>query len=199
MGRLTKLFGGLLREAPPEESLVGMSTTRLPGGAVIRVKANHPGAVYKKGDLIGTAYRVLGVLGLGGFSVVYLVYSTDTKSVYALKTLRDEYLGDRESRNQFSKEAKVWVDLERHPYVVRAHFVEELAGRIYIGVEYIEPDEEGLNSLEGYLGRRSPDLVQSLRWAIQFCHGMEHAQDCGIRCHRDVKPANIMITREGVV
>ena len=199
MGRLTKLFGGLLREAPPEESLVGMSTTRLPGGAVIRVKADHPGAVYKKGDLIGTAYRVLGVLGLGGFSVVYLVYSRDTKSVYALKTLRDEYLGDKESRDQFSKEAKVWVDLERHPYVVRAYFVEELAGRIYIGMEYIEPDEEGLNSLEGYLGRRSPDLLQSLRWAIQFCHGMEHAQVCGIRCHRDVKPANIMITREGVV
>lgn len=199
MRRLAKLFGGLLRETPPEETHVGMSTTRLPGGAVIRVKADHPGAVYKKGDLIGTAYRVLGVLGLGGFSVVYLVYSSDTKSVYALKTLRDEYLGDRESRDQFSKEAKVWVDLERHRYVVRAYFIEELAGRIYIGMEYIEPDEEGLNSLEGYLGRRAPDLVQSLRWAIQFCHGMEHAQVCGIRCHRDVKPANIMITREGVV
>ncbi len=199
MGRLTKLFGGLLRETPPAESLIGMSTTRLPGGAVIRVKADHPGAVYKKGNLIGTSYEVLGVLGLGGFSVVYLVYSRDTRSVYALKTLRDEYLGDRESRDQFSKEAKVWVDLERHPYVVRAYFIEELAGRIYIGMEYIEPDEEGLNSLEGYLGRRQPDLVQSLRWAIQFCHGMEHAQDCGIRCHRDVKPANIMITREGVV
>ena len=199
MGRLTKLFGGLLRETPPDDPQFGMSTTRLPGGAVIRVKADHPGAVYKKGNLIGTAYEVLGVLGLGGFSVVYLVYSRDTKSVYALKTLRDEYLGDRESRDQFSKEAKVWVDLERHPYVVRAYFIEELAGRIYIGMEYIEPDEEGLNSLEGYLGRRQPDLVQSLRWAIQFCHGMEHAQDCGIRCHRDVKPANIMITREGVV
>lgn len=199
MSKLTKIFGGLFRETPPEESHFGMSTTRLPGGAVIRIKADHPGAVYKKGDTIGASYRVLGVLGLGGFSVVYLAYSRDTKSVYALKTLRDEFLEDRESRDQFSKEAKMWVDLERHPYVVRAYFIEELAGRIYIGMEYVEPDEEGLNSLEGYLGRRPPDLVQSLRWAIQFCHGMEHAQDCGIRCHRDVKPANIMITRDRVV
>ena len=90
MGRLTKIFSDLLRETPPEESHLGMSTTRLPGGAIIRIKADHPGAVYKKGDMIGASYRVLGVLGLGGFSVVYLVYSRDTKNVYALKTLRDE-------------------------------------------------------------------------------------------------------------
>jgi len=165
----------------------------------IRIKADHPGAIYKKGDMIGTSYRVLGVLGLGGFSVVYLVFSRDTKSVYALKTLRDDFLEDRETREQFLKEAKVWVDLERHPYVVRAYFIEELAGRIYIGMEYVEPDEEGLNSLEGYIGRHPTDLAQTLRWSIQFCHGMEHAHACGIRCHRDVKPANIMINREKVV
>jgi serine/threonine protein kinase len=168
MGRLTRLFGGLLGETPSDGSHIGMSTVRLPGGTAIRVKADHPGAVYRKGDLIGTSYKVLGVLGLGGFSVVYLVYSRNAKNVYALKTLRDEFLEDSDSRTQFAKEAKVWVDLERHPYVVRAHFVEELAGRIYIGMEYIEPDEEGLNSLEEYLRRRPPDLLQSLRWSKQF-------------------------------
>ena len=199
MGRLTKIFGNILGEENDPGAITGMSTTRLPGGTVIRIKADHPGAVYKKGDLIGAAYRVLGVLGLGGFSVVYLVYSRDTRSVYALKTLRDEYLEDRETRDQFRKEAKVWVDLERNPYVVRANFIEELAGRLYIGMEYIEPNEEGLNSLEGYLARRPPELLETLRWSIQFCHGMEHAHACGIRCHRDVKPANIMITRDGVV
>jgi serine/threonine protein kinase len=165
----------------------------------VRIKADHPGAVYKKGDVIGGSYQVLGVLGLGGFSVVYLVYSRDTKTVSALKTLRDEYLEDRETRDQFRKEAKVWVDLERHPYVVRAHFLEELAGRLYIGMEYIEPNEEGLNSLEGYLARHPPDLTQALRWSVQFCLGMEHARACGIRCHRDVKPANIMIDRTKAV
>ena len=199
MGRLTKIFGNLRGDDEEDALRIGMSTTRLPGGTVIRIKADHPGAVYKKGDLIGASYRVLGVLGLGGFSVVYLAYSRDTRTVYALKTLRDEYLEDRETRDQFRKEAKVWVDLERNPYVVRAYFIEELAGRLYIGMEYIEPDEEGLNSLEGYLSRRPPELLQTLRWSIQFCHGMEHAGACGIRCHRDVKPANIMITRDGIV
>jgi eukaryotic-like serine/threonine-protein kinase len=160
---------------------------------------SHPHGVYKKGDFIGKNYEVLGVLGLGGFSVVYLVYSHESETPYALKTLRDQFLRDEETREQFRKEAKLWMHLERHPHIVSASFVEELAGRLYIGMEYIAPNEEGLNSLEGYFNRNAPDLHQSLRWAIQFCHGMEYAHERGIRCHRDVKPANIMITQEKMV
>lgn len=161
--------------------------------------AQHPAAVYKKGDFIGPNYEVLGVLGVGGFSAVYLVYSHATGSVYALKTLRDEFLADKETRDQFRKEAKVWVDLERHPSIVRAFFIEELERRLYIGMEYIPPDSRGLNTLEGYLRDSPPDQNRTLRWAIQFCHGMEYAHSKGIRCHRDVKPANIMITPDGKV
>ncbi len=168
--------------------------TQLKANAFTRV-----GAAYKKGDFIGQIYEVFGVLGVGGFSVVYLVYSHETESAYALKTLRDQFLEDHETRDQFRKEAKLWVDLERHPYLVSADFIDELEGRLYIGMEYIAPNEDGLNSLEGYLTHSPPDLTQSLRWAIQFCHGMEYAHSKGIRCHRDVKPANIMITAEKTV
>jgi len=62
---------------------------------------------YKKGDFIGQIYEVYDVLGVGGFGVVYLVYSHETKSVYALKTFRDEYLEDPQTRERFRKEAKV--------------------------------------------------------------------------------------------
>jgi tetratricopeptide (TPR) repeat protein len=77
--------------------------------------------------------------------------------------------------------------------------IEELSGRLYVVMEYIPPDEQGLNTLEGYLRRRPPDLAQSLRWGIQFCHGMEHAYSKGIRSHRDIKPADIMISQDGTV
>jgi serine/threonine protein kinase len=159
----------------------------------------HPGAAYRKGERIGKVYEVLGVLGVGGFSVVYLVYSHENQQAYALKTLRDTFLQDEETRSQFRQEAKLWIHLERHPYIVTANFIEELGGRLYIGMEYVAPDEDGMNSLEGHLAKRPPDLPQSLRWGVQFCHGMEYAHDRGIRCHRDVKPANIMISQERIV
>ena len=66
-------------------------------------------------------------------------------------------------------------------------------------MEHIAPNDEGLNTLEEYLKRRPPDLAQSLRWAIQFCHGMEHAYSKGIKAHRDIKPANIMIGQDKAV
>jgi tetratricopeptide (TPR) repeat protein len=159
-------------------------------------KKSQLGASYKKGDFIGQNYEIYGVLGKGGFGVVYLVYSHETEGVYALKTFRDEFLADQEIRKRFQKEASVWVELGRHPYLVRANFVDELSGRLFIEMEYIAPNEEGLNSLEGYLQRRTPDLAQSLRWAIHVCHGMEYATSKGVRAHRDLKPANIMISQD---
>ena len=190
---LAKLFRGSRKET--------LSRALRAGGRIQTgvEEQEYAGAVYKVGDFIGKSYEVLGVLGVGGFSIVYLVYSHETETPYALKTLRDEYLEDHETREQFRREAKVWVDLERHPYIVSAHFIEEFAGRLYIGMEYIAPNEDGLNSLEGYLAHKTPDLAQTLRWAIQCCHGMEYANLRGIRSHRDLKPANIMITQDGTV
>jgi tetratricopeptide (TPR) repeat protein/tRNA A-37 threonylcarbamoyl transferase component Bud32 len=159
-----------------------------------------PAAIYKKGDFIDEDHEVCGVLGIGGFGVVYLVDSHEfNRGIYALKTLRDEYLENEQTRERFRREANVWVDLERHPYIVRAHYVKKMAGRLYIAMEYIAPDSEGLNSLAGHLKRRPPDLAQSLRWAIQFCHGMEYAYAMGVRCHRDIKPDNILITSDHIL
>ncbi|MDP3111943.1 MAG: protein kinase [Thermodesulfovibrionales bacterium] len=154
---------------------------------------------FKKGDFIGQKYEVFGVLGEGGCGIVYLVYSHETKSAYALKTFRHEYLEDVTTRERFKKEAQVWIELERHPYLVRAYFVDEISGRLFIAMEYIAHNEAGLNSLDGYLKNQPPDLEQSLLWAIQFCHGMEWAFSKGIKAHRDIKPANIMISTDKTV
>jgi serine/threonine protein kinase len=157
-------------------------------------RAIHDAAL-QKGDFIDQIFKVQGILGRGGFGIVYLVYSHETKSVYALKTFRDEYLKNVAKRDRFRREANIWVDL-RHPYVVRAYLVVEIAGKLYIGMEHIAPNEQGLNSLDGYLKHRPPDLAQSLRWAIQCCHGIEYAYSRGIRSHRDIKSKNIMISQD---
>ena len=89
------------------------------------------------------------------------------------------------------------MELERHPYLVRAFFVREISNRLYIAMDYIAPNEQGINTLAGFLEHCPPTLEQSLRWAIQVCYGMEHAYSKGVRAHRDLKPENIMINQEG--
>ena len=167
-------------------------------------------------------FEVQGVLGRGGFGVVYLVVlylpegiytfggsrdkrpiSRGTKSTryfpFALKTFRDEYMAYPQVRQRFRHEAQVLVELDRHPHLLEASFVQEIAGRLYIATEWVAPNAEGLNSLEEYLQHRAPDFAQSLRWAIECCYGMEYAYSKGLRCHRDLKPGNILITKDRTV
>jgi len=160
---------------------------------------DRPAAPPVPDALLGGRYEVGRVLGEGAFGVVTLAYDHEAKVGCALKTLRDDYWADRQARATFEKEAGVWAGLERHPYLVRAHAVEEIGGSIYLAMDYVAPEEPGLGSLEGHLARRPPSLARSLRWGIQLCHGMEHANARGIRCHRNVKPSNILVGQDGAV
>jgi tetratricopeptide (TPR) repeat protein len=185
------------------------ATTAAPGPIVVELparpdpppaEATSPRLLpYKVGDFVGESLQIQALLGEGGFGVVYRALSFTTKTTYALKTIRDELLRDDAARAMFRKEAQIWIDLERHPHLVQLHFIEEVAGRLFLAMEYVAPDGDGLMSLEGHLKRRPPDLARSLRWAIELCHGMEYAYGRGVRCHRDIKPANILIASDGKV
>lgn len=158
-----------------------------------------PAASFKRGDVIGQKYEVLDIVGEGGFGVVYRVRSRSPEAVYALKTIREELLADAKVREMFLREAHLWTELERHPYLVRAFFVDELHGRYYIAMEYVAPGVDRPHGLDGWLRSRPIPLETALRWAVEVCHGMEHAASRGVRCHRDLKPANILIAGDGSV
>ncbi|MBI5200304.1 MAG: tetratricopeptide repeat protein [Elusimicrobia bacterium] len=192
---LTQARSGL--KAGPEAQAV--ETTGAGHGVARATAASQEGAAAPGTELLGGKYEVLGVLGEGGFGVVYRVYSRETRMVYALKTFREEYLADAGTRDLFKKEAQVWLDLGAHPYVVRAHYVDELNGRLYIAMEYLPGDRERPNSLEGWLRKGPVELDRLLRWSVQFCHGMEHSARRGIQAHRDIKPANILVARDGTL
>src|SRR5438093_6492688 len=130
--------------------------------------------MYREGDRIGQQYRVLRILGRGGFGVVYLVSSLESGFVCALKTFRDEYLQEKKTRDRFRQEAGVWVDVGEHPNLVRAYLAHEIEGRLHVAMEYVAPNEKGLNSLQGYLDSQPPNLEETLHWSVQFCNGMEH-------------------------
>ena len=145
--------------------------------------------------ILGNRYVVHQVLGEGGFGIVYLVLDKIDNNIYALKTFKDEYFKDIESRKRFIKEALLWINLDKHPNIVRAFYIDEIEGRQFIKLEYIPKNRYGLNTLTDYLFELPPDLKQATTWAIQFCYAMEYAYSKGIRAHRDIKPDNILITQ----
>ena len=142
--------------------------------------------------------RILGGPGKSGMGIVYVCYDHEQKNVVALKTFQDEYLTSKKARNSFKKEALLWVMLDRHPYIVRAFLVQELDYRLFVVCEFVAPDDEERNTLTHYL-RQPVSLKQALIWSIQFCDGMEYAVSKGVSPHRDIKPDNIMITRDGML
>ena len=153
----------------------------------------------QRGDFIGDMFQVIEILGEGGFGIVYLARSLASNDIVALKTLRGELLRDAKTRALFEKEARIWMELGTHPNLVRARWVDEVGGRLYIAMEYVQGGAGRANGLEGHLEKGPIPTVRALLWAIQFCRGMEYAISKGIRCHRDIKPANILIGSDGVV
>ena len=141
------------------------------------------------------------ILGKGGFGEVYLVYDLTVREVYALKTIGSEYLADPTSKQAFKKEALLWVNLDEHPFIVAARWVDEFSGRPFVVMDHIAPDAWGRVSLAEYLAHPhgSLDMDRTMTWAVEFCHGMEHANRHGIRSHRDIKPSNILITQDGTL
>lgn len=92
---------------------------------------SSPWEPYKSGDVIAEKYEVLRVLGKGGFGIVYHVRFPETGEDFALKTFKDELTADPAALEAFKKEALAWVNLERHPFILPAIWVEEIRhGRV---------------------------------------------------------------------
>ncbi len=154
---------------------------------------------FKPGHIVAGHLKVHKIVGAGGFGVVYLVTDENDGGVGALKALHPRLLADQKSKEKFEKELMLWVRLGEHPHIVSARAVLPEGAQLVVFMDYVAADHAGRITLQDHLNLCTEPLPAevALRWAIQFCHAMEHAAASGITAHRDIKPANILVDQNG--
>jgi serine/threonine protein kinase/tetratricopeptide (TPR) repeat protein len=137
-------------------------------------------------------YRILEQLGAGGMGEVYLAEDMKLGRKVAIKILSEEYTTNRDRLQRFEQEASAASNLN-HPNILTIHEVGTDDGRHYIATEYID----GLTLRRKALA--SPlEVSEILDIAVQVASALEEAHAAGI-VHRDIKPDNIMVRRNGYV
>jgi serine/threonine protein kinase/tetratricopeptide (TPR) repeat protein len=145
------------------------------------------------GSTLAGRFEVIEELGKGGMGRVYKVFDTKTKEKIALKLLKPEVSSDDEAIERFGNELRFARKIS-HRNVCRMYDLGEEKGTHYITMEYV-PGEDLKNMLR-MMGLMSPG--KTLYIARQVCEGLAEAHRLGV-VHRDLKPQNIMIDRDGNV
>ena len=135
-------------------------------------------------------YKILAKIGEGGMGVVYRAEDTGLRRTVALKFLSKEFTTDPEAKERFIQEAQAAAVLD-HPNICTVHEIDEVEGQTFIVMAYIKGE-----SLKNRLASGPLDINEALRIVFQVTEGLQEAHENGI-IHRDVKPANIMLTAKG--
>lgn len=145
------------------------------------------------GRVLSGRYVVEAVVGTGGMAVVYRAYDRVRKQTVALKVLRPEYESDLEFVRRFSREAEAASKVS-HENIANLLDVGIDGDVRYIVMEFV--DGQTLKDMIRAQGRIKPD--QALRMTIRILAAVDHAHRNGI-VHRDIKPQNILVDRQGHV
>ncbi|MFV1986156.1 MAG: protein kinase [Gemmatimonadota bacterium] len=137
-------------------------------------------------------YEVLEQLGRGGMGVVYKALDTRLNRHVALKFLPPEMTSDDEARQRFTTEAQAASALD-HPNICTIYEIDaDPDGRMFIAMAFYDGE-----TLKQRIDRGPLAINEALEIAVQMARGLAKAHAAGI-VHRDVKPANVMITGDGL-
>lgn len=138
-------------------------------------------------------YKLLGHLGTGGMSSVYLAEHPVMERLVAIKVLPRRFVEDQNYLDRFKREARAVAALD-HPNIVRAHDIDQHDKRHFIVMEYVDGrDLQKMVKDDGPL-----PAVEAADYIAQAALGLQHAHDAGL-VHRDVKPANCLVDTKGVL
>lgn len=145
------------------------------------------------GDMLDNRYELLELIGTGGMSNVYKAKCHRLNRLVAIKILKSDLAEDAEFRRRFRDESLAVAALS-HANIVSVYDVSSSEGVEYIVMELID----GI-TLKQYMERRGQmDWREALHFITQIMRGLSHAHSRGI-IHRDIKPQNIMVLRDGSV
>lgn len=147
----------------------------------------------RKGMFISDRYEIIDKVGSGGMSDVYKAKCHKLNRYVAIKVLKQEFSDDKSFVSKFRVEAQSAAGLS-HPNIVNVFDVGEDNGLYYIVMELIE----GI-TLKRYIDRKGQlSVKEAVSILIQISQGIEAAHNNHI-IHRDIKPQNIIISKEGKV
>lgn len=145
------------------------------------------------GTMLDDRYEILEVIGTGGMAVVYKAMCHRLNRYVAVKILRDELANDEEFRQRFQTEAQA-VAMLSHPNIVSVYDVSHSDDVEYIVMELIE----GVTLMQYMKKKGALGWKEALHFAVQISKALEQAHEKGI-VHRDIKPQNIMILKDGTI
>jgi serine/threonine protein kinase/tetratricopeptide (TPR) repeat protein len=143
------------------------------------------------GSTFAGRYQIIEQLGQGGMGKVYKVLDKEVNAKIALKLIKPEIASDKKTIERFRNELKVARDIA-HKNVCRMYDLGKEEGAYYITMEYVSGED--LKSFIRRAGYLSPGKAITI--ANQVCEGLTEAHRLGV-IHRDLKPQNIMIDKEG--
>lgn len=160
-------------------------------GQLERLKANINESRNTAGQIPG--YKVMGKLGSGAMAVVYKAKQISLDRTVAIKVLPKKFVQKSDYVERFYKEGRLAAKMN-HNNIVQAIDVGEVGGLYYFVMEYVEGKTlyDDLSKGKVFDEREAIDVV------IQVAKALAHAHAQGL-IHRDVKPKNIMINKDGVV